>query len=75
MTVTEVFLNLFQFRSEFCFVSYAEYNVQDLSMLEKFSRFFNVGRNIDAAVRYQKIPAVLSAFFHLFHIYSTLELR
>ena len=36
MTVTEVFLNLFQFRSEFCFVSYAEYNVQDLSMLEKF---------------------------------------
>ena len=55
MTVTEVFLNLFQFRSEFCFVSYAEYNVQDLSMLEKFSRFFNVGRNLDAAVRYQKI--------------------
>ena len=29
--------------------------VYGLSMLEKFSRFFNVGRNIDAAVRYQKI--------------------
>ena len=72
-TVIKIFFNIFQSIQHFFMCPFNVYFLsthitdtiyypQDPAMLDQYSRFFNIGRDIDTAVRHQKLWQLLLHF-------------